>query len=58
MWVVERTLVGVPHAEVKFSQKYVDRARARYLAYRDKYGKKPLFYAGRRAWTPIPKEFL
>jgi hypothetical protein len=58
MWVVERTLVGVPHSEVKFSQKYVDRLRARYLAYRDKHGKKPLFYSGRKAWTPIPKEFL
>jgi hypothetical protein len=59
MWVVERTLVGVPHTEVKFSQKYVDGVRARYLAYRDKHGKKPLFYPGRRrAWTPIPKEFL
>jgi hypothetical protein len=59
MWVVERTLVGVLHSEVKFSQKYVDRLRARYLAYRDKYGKKPLFYPGRRkVWTPIPKEFL
>ena len=58
MWVVERTLVGVPHTEVKFSQKYVDRVRARYLAYRDKYGKKPLFYSGRTAWTPIPKEFF
>ena len=58
MWVVERTLVGVPHSEVKFSQKYVDRLRARYLAYRDKYGKKPLFYSGRKTWTPIPREFL
>jgi hypothetical protein len=57
MWVVERTLVGVPHSEVRFSQKYVDRVRARYLAYRDRYGKKPLFYSGRKAWTPIPKEF-
>jgi hypothetical protein len=58
MWKVERTLVDVPHARVKFSQAYVDRVRARYLAYRQKYGKKPLFYSGREAWTPIPKEFL
>jgi hypothetical protein len=58
MWVVERTLVDVPHSVVRFSQRYVDRLRARYLAYRDKYGKKPLFYSGRKAWTPIPKEFL
>jgi hypothetical protein len=58
MWKVERTLVDVPHARVKFSQAYVDRVRARYLAYRQKYGKTPLFYPGREAWTPIPKEFL
>jgi hypothetical protein len=58
MWKVERTLVDVPHARVKFSQAYVDRVRARYLAYRQKYGKKPLFYPGRATWTPIPKEFL
>jgi hypothetical protein len=58
MWKVERTLVDVPHARVKFSQAYVDRVRARYLAYLQKYGKKPLFYGGREAWTPIPKGFL
>jgi hypothetical protein len=58
MWKVERTLVDVPHARVKFSQAYVDRVRARYLAYRQKYGRKPLFYPGREAWTPIPKGFL
>ena len=34
------------------------RMRARYMAYREKYGKKPLFYAGRNAWTELPKEFL
>jgi hypothetical protein len=58
MWTVEKTLVDVPHTGIKFSQKYVDRLRARYLAYREKYGKKPLFYPGRKTWTPIPKEFL
>ena len=58
MWKVERTLIDVPHRRIKFSQPYVDRMRARYNAYRKKYGKKPLFYSGRRAWTPIPKEFL
>jgi hypothetical protein len=32
--------------------------RARYLAYRERYGKKPLFYRGRETWMPIPREFL
>jgi hypothetical protein len=58
MWKVEHTLVGVPHNRVKFSQAYLERMRVRYLAYREKYGKKPLFYSGRNAWTPIPREFL
>ena len=58
MWKVERTLIEVPHRRIKFSQAYVDSMRARYNAYREKYGKKPLFYSGRRTWTPIPKEFL
>jgi hypothetical protein len=58
MWSVERTLIDVPHHRVRFSQRYVDRMRERYVAYREKYGKKPLFYSGRNTWTPIPKEFL
>jgi hypothetical protein len=58
MWKVERTLIDVPHQRVKFSQKYVDDVRTRYLAYREKHDKKPLFYSGRRAWTEIPREFL
>jgi hypothetical protein len=57
MWKVERTLIDVPHRRIKFSQAYVDRMRARYNSYREKYGKKPLFYSGRSAWTPIPKAF-
>jgi hypothetical protein len=58
MWALERALIDVPHRRVRFSQTYVDRMRARYLAYREKHGKKPLFYKGRRKWKPIPKEFL
>lgn len=58
MWALERALIDVPHHRVRFSETYVDRMRARYLAYREKYGKKPLFYKGRRRWTPIPSEFL
>lgn len=58
MWALERALIDVPHRRVRFSQTYVDRMRARYLAYREKHGKKPLFYSGRKTWKPIPKEFL
>jgi hypothetical protein len=58
MWAVERALIDIPHDRVKVPRRRVTRMRARYLAYREKYGKKPLFYRGRRRWTPIPKEFL
>src|SRR5262249_39729128 len=55
---VERFLVGIKHTPVKVRRGRVERMRARYLAYRAKYGKKPLFYRGRETWTEIPKEFL
>jgi len=58
MWKVERILIDVPHRRIEFSDKYVARVRTRYVAYREKYGKKPLFYSGRSKWAPIPKEFL
>lgn len=58
MWAVERALIDVPHRRIRFSQAYVDRVRARYNAYRKKYGKKPLFYRGRNKWKSIPREFL
>jgi hypothetical protein len=58
MWHVERVLIGLKHRRVAFSRARVKRMRARYIAYRERYGKKPLFYRGRKRWTPIPKEFL
>jgi hypothetical protein len=58
MWKVERFLIAAPHRRIAFSRKRVRRLRARYLAYREKYGKKPLFYRGRDKWTEIPREFL
>ena len=59
MWAVERVLIDVPHRRIKSSRKRVERMRARYVAYREKYGKKPLFYsrAGRRG-RELPKEYL
>jgi hypothetical protein len=58
MWAVERFLIRAPHRRMKFSRRRVRRLRARYLAFRAKYGKKPLFYRGRDKWTEIPREFL
>jgi hypothetical protein len=58
MWAVERALIDIPHRRIKRPRLRVKRMLARYVAYREKYGKKPLFYRGRENWTPIPKGFL
>ena len=58
IWAVERALLRYPHHPIKGSRKRVRRYRARYREYWAKYKKKPLFYRGRRKWTPIPEEFL
>jgi hypothetical protein len=57
-WKVERFLIDAKHRKIKFSRKHVHRLRERYTAYRKKYGRKPLFYRGRKNWTEIPREFL
>ena len=58
MWSVERFLVHTRHRRLRGSRQRIRRMRARYQAYRAKYGKKPLFYRGREKWTEIPREFL
>ncbi len=58
MWAVERALIDVPHHRIKVPRRRVARMRVRYMAYREKYGKKPLFYRGRQTWKGIPTEFL
>jgi hypothetical protein len=58
MWAVERFLIDAPHRRITFSRRRVRRLRQRYLDYRAKHGKKPLFYRGRDKWTEIPMEFL
>ena len=58
MWAVERVLIDLPHRRIRMPRRRVKRMRARYLAYREQYGKKPLFYRGRQNWTDIPREFL
>ena len=58
VWAVERFLIKARHKRIKGSQARIKRLRERYRAYRETYGKKPLFYSGRETWTEIPKEFL
>jgi hypothetical protein len=57
VWAVERMLLNLPHRPIRSSDRRIDALRARYRAYRAKFGRKPIYYAGRHKWTPIPKEF-
>jgi hypothetical protein len=58
MWTIQRTIVRTRQQRLTFARERVLRMRARYLAYRERYGRKPLFYRGRETWMPIPREFL
>lgn len=58
IWKVERVLLDEPHRPIRYSQRRVDRLRAKYFRYRREHGgRKPIYY-DRRTWTPIPREFL
>ena len=58
VWKVERMLLDYPHRRIRSSNRRVNALRARYRAFRARFpGRKPLFYAGRERWTPLPPEF-
>lgn len=58
VWKVERVLLDYPHRALRSSDRYVDRMRARYRAFRAEFpGRKPIFYRGRERWMPLPGEF-
>jgi hypothetical protein len=57
VWKVERMLLAYPHRRIVSSAQRIDRLRRRYIAFRKRFGHKPLFYQGRERWTPIPAEF-
>jgi hypothetical protein len=58
VWKVERMLLDYPHRPIRSSDTRIDRLRRRYREYREKYGRKPVYYKGREKWTEIPAEFL
>ena len=57
VWKVERMLLDYPHRPIRSSDRRVDALRARYRAFREAYGRKPVYYRGRERWTPLPPEF-
>lgn len=58
VWKVERLLIDWPHKRIKTSDARYRRLRARYVAYRERFGRKPWrYYSGRDRWMPLPREF-
>ncbi|MGQ0732578.1 MAG: hypothetical protein ACT4QD_02855 [Acidobacteriota bacterium] len=58
VWKVERLLIEWPHRRIKTSDRRFRALRARYVAYRQRYGRKPWrYYSGRDRWHPLPDEF-
>jgi len=57
VWKVERMLLDYPHRRIESSDRRVDALRARYRAFRARFGRKPLFYRNRERWTSLPAEF-
>lgn len=59
VWKVERVLLDYPHQPIRSSDARIDRLRARYRAFKERYpDKKPVAYRGRKNWSEIPKSFL
>jgi hypothetical protein len=57
VWKVERMLLDYPHRNIRSSDARVERLRNRYKAFRERFGRKPVYYRGRARWMPLPDEF-
>ena len=57
VWKVERMLLELPHRKLHTSDARIERLRRRYREFRERFGRKPVYYARRDRWTPLPREF-
>ena len=58
VWKVERVLLDWPHRPIKTSRRRIAALRRRYRAHMKAHnGQKPLYYARRDRWMPLPGEF-
>lgn len=58
VWKLERVLLEIPHAPLRWTESRVDRQRAWYRAWmKANPGRKPVDYAGREHWSELPKKF-
>jgi hypothetical protein len=58
VWKVERMLLEYPHRAIRSSDRHIDRLRRRYVEYRRRVGRKPIYYAGTDRWTAVAPESL
>jgi hypothetical protein len=58
IWKVERMLLDYPHRRIASSNRRVNVLRARYRAYRQRHGHKPVYYKRMERWTKLPEEWL
>lgn len=58
VWKVEQMLLNTRHQPLVMPDARYRKLLARYQAFKEQHpDRKPLFYEGRRHWTPIPAEF-
>lgn len=57
VWKVERMLLDLPHRSLHTSDRRIDRLRRRYIAYREQFGEKPVYYVRKDRWSALPPEF-
>lgn len=56
VWKVEQVLIDWPHTPIRTSDARHERLKARYSAYRETYGSKPVYYRNRHTWTSLPRD--
>ena len=49
-------LLDYPHRSIRSSDEHIDRLRRRYVEYRKRFGRKPVYYRRMDRWTEIPGE--
>jgi hypothetical protein len=57
VWAVEQQLIAWPHHAIRTSDARYRRLKRWYRAYRRAFDHKPITYAGRERWAPLPAEF-
>jgi hypothetical protein len=58
VWKVEQMLLNTPHQPLVMPDARYRKLLAKYRAFKERHPeRKPLYYDGRRRWTPIPAEF-